>query len=47
MFIAAPITALFVARDTLNFGIVQAMIVMLLVIVFLFAITFWPHFRKF
>lgn len=46
MFIAAPITAFFVARDTLNFGIVQTMIAMLLVVVFLSAIAFWPHFRK-
>ncbi|MBB4369954.1 pantothenate synthetase [Bradyrhizobium sp. cir1] len=29
--IAAPITALFVARDALNFGLIQAMVTMLLV----------------
>jgi len=29
--IAAPITALFVARDTLNFGLIQTFVTMLLV----------------
>jgi hypothetical protein len=32
--LAAPIAALFVARDTLNFGIVQTMIAMILMTVF-------------
>ncbi len=46
MFIAAPIAALFVARDSLNFGIVQTMIMMLLVIAFLCAVAIWPHRNK-
>lgn len=46
MFLAAPIAALFVARDSLNFGIVQTMIMMLLVIAILCAVAIWPRRNK-
>lgn len=46
MFLAAPIAALFVARDSLNFGIVQTMIMMLIVIAILCAVAIWPHRNK-
>ncbi len=43
MFVAAPITGLFVARDSLNFGIVQTMVMMLIVIAALIGIAIWPY----
>ena len=46
MFLAAPIAALFVARDSLNFDIVQTMIVMLLIIAILCVVAIWPHRNK-
>lgn len=46
MFLAAPIAALFVARDSLNFDIVQTMIMMLLVIAILCAVAIWPRRNK-
>ncbi|MGL5164328.1 MAG: hypothetical protein ACRC9K_00370 [Afipia sp.] len=46
MFLAAPIAALFVARDSLNFDIVQTMIMMLLVIAVLCAVAIWPRRNK-
>ncbi len=46
MFLAAPIAALFVARDSLNFGIVQTMVMMLLVIAILCAVAIWPRRNK-
>ena len=46
MFLAAPIAALFVARDSLNFGIVQTMIMMLLIIAILCAVAIWPRRKK-
>jgi hypothetical protein len=42
-FIAAPIAGLFVARDTLNFNILQTMITMLLIIGVLILIAIWPR----
>lgn len=46
MFLAAPIAGLFVARDSLNFDIVQTMIVMLLIIAILCVVAIWPHRNK-
>ena len=46
MFLAAPIAALFVARDSLNFDIIQTMIMMLLVIAILCAVAIWPRRNK-
>lgn len=42
MFLAAPITALFVARDALNFEIIQTMVVTILIAVIAFIVAFWP-----
>lgn len=46
MFIAAPIAGLFVARDTLNFSILQTMIVLVLIIVALVLVAVWPRRSK-
>lgn len=46
MFAAAPIAGLFVARDSLNFGIVQTMIVIILIVAGLIVVAIWPHRNK-
>ncbi len=46
LYIAAPITALFVARDTLNFDIIQMMVVIVLIVVFLAVVAIWPRRMK-
>ncbi len=46
MFIAAPIAGLFVARDTLNFTILQTMITILLIIGVLILVAVWPRSRS-
>ena len=43
MFIAAPIAGLFVARDTLNFNILQTMVTIVLIVVALILIATWPR----
>jgi hypothetical protein len=43
MFVAAPIAGLFVARDTLNFTILQTMITILLIIGVLILVAVWPR----
>ena len=43
MFVAAPIAGLFVARDTLNFTILQTMIVLLLIVGVLIVVAVWPY----
>jgi hypothetical protein len=43
LFIAAPIAGLFVARDTLNFTILQTMIVILLIVGVLIVVAVWPR----
>ena len=43
MFAAAPIAALFVSRDSLNFSIVQMMIVIILIVASLIGMALWPH----
>jgi hypothetical protein len=45
-FIAAPIAALFVARDTLNFTILQTMITLVLIVVALILVAVWPRRSK-
>ena len=40
-----PIAGLFVARDTLNFTILQTMIVLLLIIGVLIVVAVWPRTR--
>jgi hypothetical protein len=46
MFVAAPIAGLFVARDTLNFNILQTMITILLIIGVLILVAIWPRSRS-
>jgi hypothetical protein len=46
MFVAAPIAGLFVARDTLNFDILQTMITILLIIGVLILVATWPRSRS-
>lgn len=46
MFAAAPIAALFVGRDSLNFSIVQMMIVIILIVAALIGMALWPHRNK-
>ena len=41
LFIAAPIAALFVSRDALNFGVMQTLIVVILIAGFCLAVAFW------
>ena len=43
MFVAAPIAGLFVARDTLNFTILQTMITILLIVGVLILVAVWPR----
>jgi len=45
-FIAAPIAGLFVARDSLNFDIVQTMIMILLIVAFLVVVAIWPRHNR-
>ncbi len=40
--LAAPIAALFVARDVLNFDLIQAMLAIILLVVFIAVVAFWP-----
>jgi hypothetical protein len=42
-FIAAPIAGLFVARDTLNFTILETMITIILIVVALIVVAVWPR----
>lgn len=44
--LAAPITALIVSRDALNFGLVQTMVAIILIVVFVAAIALWPKRRR-
>ena len=41
LFIAAPITALFVSRETLNFGVMQTLIAVMLIAAFCLGTTLW------
>ncbi len=44
--LAAPITALFVARDSLNFGIIQTMVATVIATLVVAAFAFWPYINK-
>ena len=44
--IASPITGLFAAHGTLNFDIVQTMVVLLLIVACLIVVALWPRHRK-
>ncbi|MBR1217765.1 hypothetical protein JQ557_07185 [Bradyrhizobium sp. U87765 SZCCT0131] len=46
LLIAAPITALFIARDELNFGIMQTLVAVTLVVLVLVVAALWPRPRK-
>lgn len=41
--LAAPITALFVSRDALNFGVIQVMVAVALFVVLIATLAFWPR----
>lgn len=41
--LAAPITAFFVSRDALNFGVVQVMVAVALFVILVAALAFWPR----
>lgn len=41
--LAAPITALFVSRDALNFSVIQVMVAVALFVVLVAALAFWPR----
>jgi hypothetical protein len=41
LIIAAPITALFVARDALNFGVLQTFVATILIVGLVAAAAFW------
>lgn len=41
LFIAAPITALFVSRDALNFGVMQTLVAVILITAFGLATVLW------
>jgi hypothetical protein len=40
--ISAPITALFVSRDALNFSVVQTLVTTILAAIIVIAFAFWP-----
>lgn len=46
LFLAAPITALFVARDALNFGIMQTLVAIILIVGLMLAAAAWSLRRK-
>ena len=41
--LAAPITALFVSREALNFDIIQTMVAVVLFTMAVAAVAFWPR----
>ncbi len=41
LMIAAPVTALFVSRDALNFGVIETLIVTILIALFSLLAAFW------
>ncbi|MGL5168802.1 MAG: hypothetical protein ACRC9K_23225 [Afipia sp.] len=43
LFLAAPVTALFVSRDALNFDIIQTMVAVALATLIIFIFAFWPY----
>lgn len=46
LYIAAPITALFVARDALNFGVFQMLVTTVLIVALVVFAAFCPRRRK-
>lgn len=43
LLLAAPITALFVSRDALNFDIIQTFVATGLAALIVFILAFWPY----
>lgn len=41
--LAAPITALFVHRDALNFSVIQMIVAIVLFVMLVAAVAFWPR----
>ena len=41
LFIAAPITALFVSRDALNFGVIEALVAIILIAALCLVAALW------
>jgi hypothetical protein len=39
---AGLITGIFVAKDSPNFGLVQAMVGLMLIVLFVFVLAYWP-----
>jgi hypothetical protein len=46
LFVAAPIAALFVSRDALNFGIFEMLVAIILIVGFVLAVAAWTLRRK-
>ena len=44
--LAAPITTLFVARDSLHFDIIQTLVATVIAAVIVIVFAFWPYSRK-
>lgn len=44
--LAAPITTLFVTRDSLNFDIIQTLVATVLAAIIVIIFAFWPYIRK-
>ncbi len=45
LFLAAPITTLFVSKDALNFGFIQMLVATILVAIIAGIAAFWPRSR--
>jgi hypothetical protein len=41
--LAAPITALLVSRDALNFDLIQTMVAIILIVAFVALVALWPR----
>jgi hypothetical protein len=41
--LAAPITALMISRDALNFGLIQTMVAVVLIVAFVGIVALWPR----
>jgi len=46
LFLAAPIAALFVARDALNFGVIETLVSIVMIALFVLAAALWTLRRK-
>jgi len=46
LFLAAPIAALFVSRDALNFGVIETLIAIVLIALLVLAAALWTLRRK-